>query len=316
MSITELLEPSRGNLKRLAETAANEGLDGDEVPGRVRLCFRAMEPAVAGEALLASGQPLVRSWALHMLRQLRQAKTMTDAAASKTEAVLWSALRDPAAGLRLEAARALLAGSTATEEFVQKLALAMGAANIDEAVQAALSLRSAGVADDLARRVAGRLEGERPESCPVCQEKIAQAQRLDHLRSVHGYVEMDGVALPRPEALSRLWDRVLQEGSQPAHEQLLKMLDLEPAAYVAALEDALAHQPPGPKSAPPQQSASLDRLVRCLQQTDRVLPIMPHLLQVKDQRLREVGRAVLLPHLGKQLGARPVHFRDHSQAAR
>ena len=56
-AIAELLDPSKGSLQRLAESAASQAFDSDEVPGRVRLCFRAMEPAVAAEALLASGLP-------------------------------------------------------------------------------------------------------------------------------------------------------------------------------------------------------------------------------------------------------------------
>ena len=139
--------------------------------------------------------------------------------------MLWPALRDPLASLRLEAAQALLAGATATEEPVRKLASAMGPANVDEAVQAAQSLRSVGVAEELVQRVAGRLEGERSETCPVCQQKIARAQRVEHLRSVHGYVELDGIVLPRPQLLARLWDKVFLEGSQSAHDQLLTLLD-------------------------------------------------------------------------------------------
>jgi hypothetical protein len=297
-TVTVLRDPSRGNLQRLAEKEASQMQDGDEVPARVRLFFKAMEPAVAAEALLASAQPRVRSWALTVLRELRESKSLAPAAAAKIEAVLWPALRDPAPGLRLDAARALLTSVTATDEFVQKLVKAMGTASVDESVQAALSLKSIGVADDLLRLVVNRLQGERSESCPVCQQKVAPAQHLEHLRA-HGYVELDGVALPRNQALARLWDRVFLEGSQPAHDQLLTILAPEPGGdnkappYVASLEEALAEAP--------MPTTSLERLIHCLRQSKDAACLIPFLLRSKDARPREVGREVLLPLLDRQL---------------
>ena len=214
----------------------------------------------------------------------------------------------------------LLAGTAgrATEDFVQKLALAMGAANIDEAVQAVLSLRSAGVADDLVERVAGRLEGERPETCPVCGVKIAQAQRLDHLRSVHGHVELDGVALPRPQALARLWDRVFLEGSQPAHDRLLTLLDVagespetpgvKPHPYVAALEEALAQQSSGkPPAEPNTLMAALERLVHCLRHTKNVVKLILHLLRSKERRPARRGSGSPVAAARQTAAVRPVY---------
>src|SRR5206468_2043586 len=148
----------------------------------------------------------------------------------------WSALRDSVSSLRLLAAKTLLARPEPGADRVRRVIDTLGGGDIDAGIQAAKSLLTLGVAEQLVQATLAVLEGERPSTCPECKIELASRDRFAHLVTRHGYLDVDGVLLPRPAALGRLWERVLTGSDTLAHARLLQVYGESTVAnaYVAA----------------------------------------------------------------------------------
>src|SRR5262249_54524862 len=169
--------------------------------------------------LLGSSLAAVRGWAI-----ARLAATLEPS--PQTEALLWRALCDPVLSLRLRAARGLLAAPhLQTPQRVRQVVEVLGDGVFEEAVQAAQTLGTLGVAEEPIRAAIATLEQERPTTCAVCGLELAGKDRYSHLVTVHGYLDLDGTLLPRTTVEARLWDRVLLHGDLAAHRRLLGILD-------------------------------------------------------------------------------------------
>src|SRR4051794_27449809 len=57
-----------------------------------------------------------------------------------------------------------------------------------------------GMADEVIRRTVAALEGDQPAVCRECGQILPGQDRPSHLAAAHGYLEIAGVLLPRPEA--------------------------------------------------------------------------------------------------------------------
>src|SRR5437764_4929811 len=159
------------------------------------------------------------------------------------------------------------------------------------------------MAEQLIRKTVAALEGEQPAVCPECGVQMPGRQRPQHLVEAHGYVEVTGLLLSRPEALAHLWDRVFLAGDAEAHDRVAKLLAEETvegaeAAYRTALETELLRRADTLFAARWQE---LPRLVRCLRQSATAWPHFRGLLRAGDPRVREVGRELLLLDVCQQL---------------
>jgi hypothetical protein len=300
----ELIEPSAMSiLGQMEGTMSGAGNDGVE-PACVTLLFQALPEDKAAEVLLLSAWPKVRVWALKRLGQ-----TPKGSRSPAAEVILWQALYDPAPDLRLEAARGLLRPETPGDDLVRRMVHALGGEDIDACIQAALSLKEAGLSEELVRQTVTALEGDRPTTCPVCHLELAGRDRPEHLQDVHGYVSISGTLLPRPMALERLWDGVFLQGDIAAHDQLVEIFNTEKdcgKSYVASLEEELKrgsriqNQPSaiGPRSSilDPRSSTG-EHLLACLRQSPERDLLLGHLLHSKESPIRELAREILLPGL-------------------
>ncbi len=303
---TELIDPAPAAILRLAEQEAAGISDAKETPG-IALLFQALETDAAAEALLASHQPTVRRWAIH---RLLVALELTP----RGEAVLWRALRDPVLALRIDAARGLLIGpKPPSDDRLRRTVEALTDSNVEEAVQVIHALRGHGLSEDLVRRLLADLESDRPIRCPVCQVQIPNRERFRHLVTEHGYLEVDGTLLSRPDALARLWEQVATWGDGQAHRRLLEIFHAaeQPAAYVAGLEAELGRRTAGPGGGVPR--SVLETLVRQLRREPAWPALVPGLVRAKNPLIREIGRELLLPDLANRVRRRPLTAADLDQ---
>jgi len=292
----ELIEAAPANLLNLVEgVVAGEGLEQSE-PAVLPLLVQALGEIETAELLLESRSSAVRAWGLR--RAVARGYRSEGAAA---DPLLWRTLKDSVPALRLQAAQALLRNPEQPDPgLVLEVASALGGDDLDERIQAAYALRHLGLGEEAVRRTVEALEGDRPTTCPVCRAELTGRDRPAHLRDVHGFVEVFGALLPRRAALERLWDRILLQGDGPAHDRLLEIL---PASerngdagrlYVAALDVELNRRADAP--------ASLgEHLVSCLHRDPRAHHLVPDLLRSRSERVREIGRAFLLPQIAGAL---------------
>jgi hypothetical protein len=296
-----IIDANVEDIRRCAEGNAEAGTADQPEPGVVRLLFEAFDRVALAETLLASALPQVRGWAVARLAGTAQAP-----AAQK---LLWRALQDPIPAIRLDAARGLLGGAAAPPiPLVRQVVDALGAGNTDDCIEAARSLRQIGVTDEVIGATAAALEKERPVVCPVCGGNLQHRDRSVHLIAAHGYVDVFGTLLPRPDALARLWSRTFGQGDGAAHDRLCELLLEGPAPtaagagprtpYVASLEEELLRRADSLFAARWQE---MPRLVQCLRQNPKARPYFRQLLFAADPRVREAGRELVLPDLGERL---------------
>lgn len=238
----ELLAATPSSLRQFAEAEARARESDSAFPPRLALCIQALDPVFVAEAFLASAVIRVRTWGLAALGQVFSRQPD----AGLAENLLWEALRDQAPALQLEAARHLLAArNSTTDEFVIRIARAMARGDLDGALEWVIHLQQVGLDAEQARRLGDLLESERPLACPECQVQVPKRDRVGHLRTAHGYIEVAGSWMPRPAALERLWSQVLQDGAAEAHEQLLSILRITEqgvAQYVRCVEEELSRR--------------------------------------------------------------------------
>jgi hypothetical protein len=290
-------------------------------PPRLRLLFEALDADELAEILLASRLPQVRTWTVRRLGRL---------GGDLPEAMpLWRALHDPVPAVRLEAVRAILRGAWPPASLVRRVVEVLGGDDIDDAIQAARSLRQAGVADDLVRQTVAALEQERPVLCPVCGVNLLDRDRPVHMIAGHGYVDVFGALLPRAEALARLWEQTFAGADAAAHGRLCELLlgeppsarprettadgagERSPAAYVAALEAELRRRADALLAG---RWRDLPRLVACLRESATARPYFGRLLASDDPRVREIGVESVLPELGEHLAGEEVTAKDVRRA--
>lgn len=150
-----------------------------------------------------------------------------------------------------------------------------------------------------------------PVLCPACGLPLAESDRAVHLVAVHGYVEIAGITLPRPTALSQLWDRVFAHQDARAHARLCELLIPdsadEPSPYAAALEAEIA-QRAGNLLA--RRHRELSGLIGCLRENEAARPFFWRLLQSADPQVRELGQELILPEVGQQLAGAETSAAD------
>jgi hypothetical protein len=314
----ELIEPSPPNLLRLVEqtSAASDGLE----PPRVALLFQAFPEEKAAEILLASTWPAVRIWVYKRLGKKQKAPP-----SPAVEVLLWQGLYDPVPDIRQEAARALLSGPEVTgDDMVRRLIHALGGDDLDNCIQAARSLRQAGLGDDQVRRIVTALEGDRPTTCPVCRMELTGRDRPEHLQDAHGYVSVAGTLLPRAMAVERLWEGIFLQGDIAAHDQLVEIFGNDENAkknYVASLEEELKRRDgsgewpvasaegsgefpvmvAGSGAFRPAPRFKVENLIACLRKSPQVETFLGNLLRSREGRVRDLAREILLPELVKRL---------------
>lgn len=265
-------------------------------PACLGLLYQVLDSVQIAEALLGSEFPAVRGWIIQRLSDASQRRP-------PAEALLWRALLDPEPQLRLAVARGILTAQPPTDSLVRRVVDVLGRGNIDDAIEAALSLQQIGLDEQAVQRAVESLEGDRPAICPVCRVELAGRDRPGHMRSVHGYVEVFGSLLPREVAVERLWDRVFTGADARAHQRLLEMTgqgESDGKSYVAALERTVRSRfpaRPGGDRAPADASlATFDGLMSCLGRlADSTLTV--ELLRSSEPRLRQIARELLLPSL-------------------
>jgi hypothetical protein len=235
----ELEESSPAAFLRLAEKEARQG--ADLLPPRLALLFDVMYRILLIRALSRSELATVRGWALTALEE----EVRADPSPVKTDELLWQFLRDPDPALCRRAA-AILLTRPRTDDAILRMARFGGRGNVDETARMLDVFVAAGFNPAVASRLRERLEEERPTECPECGIHLARRERAEHLKSVHGYIELEGGVWPRSRALERLWDQILLQGERSSHERLLKLLASAPqgmaSTYVASLEETLTHR--------------------------------------------------------------------------
>ncbi|MCC6420183.1 MAG: hypothetical protein IT429_18260 [Gemmataceae bacterium] len=300
-----LLEPFPVNIRRLAEGgAAVGGLDEPE-PARVALLFQALDAARTAETLLGSALPQVRVWAL---RRLASARRQPGASAS-LDTLLLRSLQDPVQALRLEAVCGLLTGSAdPTEALVRRVFAMLAASHPEDCAPAARLLRQAGFREEVLRLALAAVGQDVPIACPVCAVEIPDRDLPAHLVGRHGYLEVAGEVVPRPEGLARLWERVFASGDRTAHDQLWGLLRANSGpGYAAALEAEIGRRA---DALLVQQAECVSRLAGCLRRNREVRALLPELLRSADPKTRQVGRQLLLPELGDRLAGEKVSVAD------
>jgi hypothetical protein len=319
-TVAELVVANPVGLRRCAEGGAAAGTTEEPEPARVRLLFEVFEPKRLAEVLLGSPLPQVRGWAVSRLARLPRT--------SEVQTTFWRCLKDETPAIRLEAARALLESLPGpSAALVRQVAEAIGGRHTDDAVQAAWSLRQVGVAEEAIHETIAALERDRPSACPECGLIFRSHERVGHLVEAHGYVDCLGSLLPRPEALARLWDQTFSQADRAAHGRLCELLagtspaprlsgptgpkgeasEPERPAYVAALEAQLHLRADGLLAARWQQ---LPRLVECLRASPAARPHFRHLLTSADNRVRDIGRELVLPEVAETLSGEDISPRD------
>lgn len=303
----DLLYSDRSSLLHWAENQVDTDRFDAPEPACLGLLYQVLDGAEIAEALLASELPSVRGWAIQRLAAGKHSAPL--------EALLWRTLADPLPQLRFAAARGLLSDEKPpSDALVRHVADVLGRGNIDDAIQAALSLNQVGVASAQIQRAVTALEGDRPTICLLCGVELAGRDRPAHMRTAHGYVDVFGTLLPREAASERLWDRVFSSADAQAHERLLELAGADQGQakrYVASLEHAVRAHFPGTAGDNAGVLAPLDGLVSCLSRADDST-LFVELLRAGDLRLRQIGRNLILPALttamrGPRLTPADVH---------
>src|SRR5262245_56693773 len=311
--VTRAIEPVAESLLALADGDA--GADaGEQLPLRLGLCFHAMDPLDLAEILLTSRKSVVRGWALQRLTDL-----LTQNAAPQALALVRRCLADADHDLRRRAAHvAWRFSAQRTDAALLSLIQDTGRGQLEDAIQAANTLRGGDIPDGQLQRIIDRLEGERPTTCPLCNIPLPRRERVDQLRDQHDYVEIDGSMMPRRQAEASLWERVFRAGDMQAHRQLLNLYggaNGTQDGYVRALESQLARRRDLDAS---DSLADGDReswkrwepWLACIRQGMSGQPVLPWLLRSASEPVRAVGRALVLPELGVRLGGERVDLAD------
>lgn len=294
---------SSAALVRWAQREAANSVDPLVPPAALALGFTHLDRLFLARALFESASTQVRGWALDQVRRFRH--ELPD---QQVEALLWERLRDPA--LRHQAARLLL-DRPRHDNDVLRMAHILAPDSVDDAHAALDELRAVGADPDQLRRVHDLLEDERPDACPECQVQLTRRERAAHLRDAHGYVELAGNWLPRALAFDRLWDRVLSEGDDKAHAQLLELCRTERLplanAYVEALEEALARR----SQSMPQTPAAADSLrlalrlapkfLTCLERCHDANTLLGEMVRSPSTPVRALAREGWLPWITSDL---------------
>jgi hypothetical protein len=303
----DVIEVRPADIRRYAEGDAAPGSTDEPEPSRIRLLYEVFDPVDLAEILLASPLPQVRHWAIMRLTRAPRTEAAQD--------LLWRTLQDAVPAIRLESARGILEGGARPSLIlVRRVVDALGGGDTDESIRAARSLLQIGVAGDVVGDTVAALERDRPTVCPECGLHLPIGDRPEHLTSAHGYVDVFGSLLPRPEGLARLWNRTFTQADRPAHERICQLLGAagrsstgDRPAYVAALEAELKRRGDELLSARLQH---LPRLVECLRSAPAARAWFPHLIASADPRVREIGRSLLLPELAQQLAGDAISARD------
>ncbi len=309
----QAIQPSADDLLPLAEAEAAAFPQGDRLPPRLALCFRAMEPVSLAETLLRARRPVVRGWALQRL-----AEALAQTSSPQAEHVVRRMLRDPDLELRLRAARTLWLLSDRSDAALLRLLQEMGQGQLDDAIAAAHALQGKEIPADQLARVIEQLEGERPTTCPLCGAPLPRRDRIDHMRTVHNYVEVDGAMLPRRRAEARLWERVFSAGDMQAHRHLLELfdgMDGQADGYVRALEQQIQErsqldEPESGVGPSPEAWKRWEPWLACVRQAMGTHPVLVRLLRSESDRVREAGRALVLPRLGERLRGASVEVAE------
>jgi serine/threonine protein kinase len=298
----QALEPTARDLLPLAEAEAAQA-DGDQLPPRIALCFSAMDAVGLAEILLEARAPRARAWGVRRLGEV-----LARGPSPQAQELLQRSLADPAPELRLEAAGALWhSAPEKSDALLLRITNGMGRGQLDDAIQAAQALTAHGVPAEQVQRTIAQLEGERPSNCPICHVQLAHRERKQHLHMAHGFIEVGPSMLPRKQAFSRLWDRVFREGDQQSHQQLLELYGHEAASngtnYAEALEAEIVRRADLDDSGSQGQTAwkRWEPWLACVRGALPGQPVLRHLLLAEADRVREVGRALVLPGLGEKL---------------
>lgn len=300
----EALEPRAEQLLALAESEAATAAN-DAVPPRIELCFRAMETISLAEILSKARPPVVRLWALDRLHELLDQRPTPEAVT-----LVRRFLHDADDRVRRGAAELLWQLTPEhSDDALLVLVQEMGRGELDEAIEAAHALTGDEFAGEQIQRIIDRLEGERPTKCPLCGIPLPRRERVAHLRDEHDYVEVDGSMLPRPQAEVRLWDRVFAAGDAAAHGQLLNLYGgaaTTDDAYCQALEAQIVRRDDleatdGAAGRRPDTLKRWEPWLTCVRQAAANRPVLACLLHSESERVRAVGRALVLPQLGTRL---------------
>ncbi len=310
---TRAIEPITDELLALADADATTDATG-QLPLRLALCFRAMDPLGLAEILLTSPRPVVRGWALQRLTDF-----LTQQPTPEATALVRRCLVDVDIDLRRRAAGVVWQfAPERSDTALLALVQAMGQGQLDDAIQAAHLLRGGAIPDDQLQRIIDRLEGERPTTCPLCDVPLPRRERVDHLRDKHDYVEIDGSMMPRRRAEASLWERVFRAGDADAHRQLMILYGAAHGTkdtYVRALEAQLAqrHDLDAPDPALDRARHSWKRWepwLACVRQVMAAQPVLAWLSRSTSEPVRAVGRALVLPELGRRLGSERLDVAD------
>lgn len=308
---TQVIEPIADQLLAIADAEAATAMH-DQLPPRMALCFRAMDATGLSEILQQSPRARVRGWALRRAQEL-SAEKPTDQAL----ALLHRFLIDADDDLRRTAFRLVWQVTPDHgDEALVTLMQEMGKGQLEDAIDAAHKVRGDPIADEQWQRVIERLEGERPTTCPLCGVPLPRRQRVEHLRETHDYVDVDGSMMPRRQAEARLWDRVFAAGDARAHQQLVQLFgggDATRDGYVRALENQLLQRLPSDR-ADGANTKQWELWLACIRQAPVAQPASAWLLRSTTDRIRAVGRALLLPELAQTLRGDRIHEADIRRA--
>ncbi|MBX9680434.1 MAG: hypothetical protein K2X38_16875 [Gemmataceae bacterium] len=302
--VTRLTRATLDNVRRHADSLAEETPD-DALPPVLRLYARLLGPIPVADAMLSSEHTLARRWGLAQLRDLLEQPLQATPAAERLETLL----SDPAESIRHEAAALLWPLETSkTDDRLLSLLRRAGPGGADDSLRALVALRPR-IDDSQYRRVLAVLEGEKPTQCPVCKVQLSARDRDLHLRTAHGYAEVDRSMLPRPIAVGRLWEKTFADGDLSAHRRLAELLD--GTNYATSLERELLrrHMLTPPDPADPRssgQGTSWRWIDAAREGVKRHRETLPRLLVASDERLRRFGEAIGAAYIAEELGSKAI----------
>ncbi len=312
-----LWQPSPANLQRWVEEQALLAQDGDMYPPRVAMVLGVIDPVEAAYGLLSSVSPRARGWGLRRLEHALRGEFRF----SLAEPVLWQYLHDPSAEMRQAAALDIWQYSeTRDNDLLLRLLEALEAPPLDRAPPVSSFLAALNLPESRVARVLQTLDERRPTTCPLCDQPIPASERLAHLRKAHGYVDLDGDAIPYDDAVARLWERVLHRQDAPAHERLLEIYLRHAAGRCRAAGPGSLRRRSAEAGARPGSNgrrravalpfAAFEAYLATLRQSEPFMPIVRLMLLLGDDRLRELGRESLVPVLADKLRGESVGADD------
>ena len=289
----------------LARTADSESaLNGTELPPTVELLARLEAPESLATQLLGSQQEVVRAWTIEFLkRRLQRLPYDRDC----RTLLLQRGLRDSSAQVRLKSARAAVqTASTCDLSFVVDLANRLGGDVLEDRIRAARDLPSIGVPSALAQEAIHALEADRPVACPECTQSVRAGELDEHLTEIHGYVSVDGKALPLKEGLKNLWSKLFKDFELRAFATLGSEFarrhgDQAGTALLGSFRQQFTRFNERQLSNAPAATLSdyFDRIAPCFHSHEIGKSLCRQLLTDSDPRIRDLGRRFFVPNVAQ-----------------